>query len=35
MFQAPGMDDGLFAAQYRSLQNEFENIRSRFGAAAS
>ncbi|HEY7258172.1 MAG TPA: hypothetical protein VH459_03845 [Gaiellales bacterium] len=35
MFQAPGMDDALFDAQYRSLQNEFENIRARFGDAGS
>jgi hypothetical protein len=34
MFQAPGMDDALFDAQYRSLQREFANIRARFGDAA-
>jgi len=30
MFQAPGMPEGLFESQYRSLQREFENIRARF-----
>jgi hypothetical protein len=30
MFQAPGMPDELFEAQYESLQREFENIRGRF-----
>lgn len=34
MFQTPGMDDDLFAAQHRSLQNEFDNIRARFAAAS-
>lgn len=32
MFKAPGMQDGLFESQYRSLQREFENIRLRFAA---
>ena len=35
MFRTPEMDDDLFEAQYRSLQNEFENIRARFGGAGS
>jgi len=32
MFKAPGVEDELFEAQYRSLQREFENIRARFPA---
>jgi hypothetical protein len=35
MFQGPGMDDGLFDAQHRSLQREFQNIRARFGGTAA
>ena len=31
MFQAPGMPDGLFESQYRSLLRELENLRARFG----
>ena len=31
MFQAPGMSDELFEAQYRSLLRELENLRARFG----
>lgn len=34
MFKTPGMEDGLFESQYRSLQREFENIRDRFAAGA-
>jgi uncharacterized protein YndB with AHSA1/START domain len=30
MFQAPGMPDDLFAAQYESLQREFRNIEREF-----
>jgi hypothetical protein len=30
MFQAPGMPDELFEAQYQSLKREFENIRAVF-----
>jgi hypothetical protein len=35
MFQAPGMADQLFESQYRSLQREFENIRTRFARETS
>jgi hypothetical protein len=34
MFKAPGTDDDLFEAQYRSLQREFDNIRDRFSRDA-
>jgi hypothetical protein len=30
MFQAPGMPDELFEAQYESLKREFANIEARF-----
>jgi hypothetical protein len=30
MFQAPGMPDELFEAQYASLRREFANIRRAF-----
>jgi len=35
MFQAPGMEDALFDAQYQSLRREFANITARFGDAGS
>jgi hypothetical protein len=35
MFQAPGMDNAVFDAQYRSLKREFANIRARFGDGGS
>jgi hypothetical protein len=34
MFKAPEMPDDLFESQHRSLEREFENIRSRFSAPA-
>src|SRR5262245_9611278 len=30
MFKAPHMDDALFESQYRSLQRELDNVRTRF-----
>jgi hypothetical protein len=32
MFKAPEMPDDLFESQHRSLEREFDNIRSRFAA---
>ena len=34
MFKAPETPDDLFEAQHRSLEREFDNIRSRFAAPA-
>src|ERR1051325_10429921 len=35
MFKAPEMPDDLFESQHRSLEREFDNIRSRFAAPAA
>ena len=35
MFKAPGMPDDLFESQHRSLEREFDNIRSRFATPAA
>ena len=34
MFQAPGMPDEVFEAQYASLRREFENLERRFGVTS-